>query len=407
MNRAMLAMAVRNLVRHPRRTTLTLLAIAIGLSALIFLWGFSDGLHRNMIHNFQSTIIGSLEVHRAGFFKHPDLARHIDHPEEVAAVMETAGATRWSERLVTSALAAGRDTSAGVLLIAVDPVREPRVTSLPRKVTEGRFFEPGDGNVCILGATTARNLGVVLGDRVALMAYDRFGALAADDFTLIGIITSGEIGIDQGMIVVPLAAAQELLDMAGKVTSITASISEERLEPVASAVRKALQGQGYEVMRWYDMFPVVMEWVVLHDGFLYVFLGIVLLIVLTGVLNTVLLSMIERTREFGVLMALGARQHQIAGMVITESLLMGVIGTALGAGVGIGLVMLTNRTGIDLSLLLGSTTRFYVDPVIRTQVATEHLWLSVIAVLLTAVVAGLYPAWRAAQLEPVEAIRHV
>ncbi len=137
------------------------------------------------------------------------------------------------------------------------------------------------------------------------------------------------------------------------------------------------------------------------------FLGILLFIVLAGVLNSVLLSMIERTREFGVLMALGMRKKQIGALVSLESVFIGTTGTLLGTLLGVTLISVAARGGIDLSALLGPTERFYVDPVIRPSLQKEHLVLTVSTVFLTSLLAGFYPAWRAARLEPVEAIRHV
>jgi len=401
------AVAWRNLALNLGRTLLTVSAIAMGLAALVFLWGFSEGLQRNMLRNFQDTIVGSLQVHRLDFFKHPELARHIARPAEVVSVLEGQGVARWSQRLESFALAAGPDTSAGVLLIGMDPVRERRVTRLADKVTQGRFLTDEDEYTCVLGATTARNLGVSLGDPVVLMAYDRFGVLAAEEFALVGIVTSGEVGIDRGMVIVPLQAAQEFLEMQGRVTSIPMRVPSKRLEEVTEALRGALGDQDYDVLRWYDMFPVMKEWMAVSDGFHFVFLGIVLLIVLAGVLNTVLLSMLERTREFGMLMALGMRQEQIGALVSLESLLMGLLGVAVGTGLGIALVLVASRVGIDLSILMGPTERFYVDPVIRPGLGIDHLILTVATVFLTSLLAGIYPAWRAARLEPAEAIRRV
>jgi len=265
--------AWRNLSRNLRRTALTVTAIALGLAAMIFLWSFSKGLQSNMLRNLQDAIVGSLQVHRSDFFRHPELAKAIERPEEVVQVLEAAGEERWTWRIETFALAAGPDTSAGTLLIGVDPEREPRVTRLAEKVTEGRFFGAGDDHACVMGASMARNLRVGLGDPVVLVSHDRFGVLAAEQFTLVGIITSGEIGIDQGLVLAPLPAVQEMLDMQGRVTSVPVSVPTRGLEPLVATLQAALAGKGYDVLRWSDMFPVMQEWVSLSDGFHYVFMG--------------------------------------------------------------------------------------------------------------------------------------
>jgi ABC-type lipoprotein release transport system permease subunit len=398
-------MASRNLARNLRRSVLTVLAITLGLAAMIFLWGFSDGLHSNMRGNFQDTIIGSAQVHRDGFFRRPELSRHIEDADQVVAAIERQGVARWTRRLESFVLASGPESSTGLLLIGVDPVRELLVTRLAEKVTRGRFFVEDDGLVCVLGEGAVRNLNVGLGDPVTVVAYDRFGSLVAEQLTLVGIVTSGELGVDRGLIVTPLAPVQEMLEMQDRVTDIPIRVDDRKLAQIIEALRHDLLGQGYEVLPWYDMFPVMNEWVTLHDGFLYVFFGVVLFLVVAGVLSTVLLSMLERIREFGMLKALGTKSWEIAILVSLESLIMGLIGTAVGTILGLALVAITAHIGIDLSGLLGLTTRFYVDPVIRPEISAEHLPLTLGAVLLTTLLAGLYPAYRTATLEPAEAIR--
>ncbi len=407
MKTVVLWIGFRNLTGDPRRTLLTVSAIAVGLAALVFLWGFNDGLHRNMLGNFQSTLVGSLQIHRQGFFSNPELARHIEKDAPILAALKAAGVGRWTRRLETYTLVASDSATEGSFLIAMDPRTEPRVTRLGEKVTQGRFFRPGDEYVCVLGAASARNLGVGVGDSVVLVAYDRFGALTAKDFRLIGIVSGGGLGIDRGLVLTPLGAAQEMLDMQGRITDIPIWVPPERLETVTGQLRRALAGRDLEVLRWYDMFPVMHEWVTLHNAFLYLFLGIVLLIVLAGVVNTLLVSMLERIREFGIHLALGNRRLGLFVMVLSESLWLGLAGIAAGVLGGIGLVALTAHTGIDLSLLLGDTQRFYVDPLVRPHLDLRHLGQTLAAVLGITLAAGLYPAWRASRLSPVEALRHV
>ncbi|MEW8585405.1 MAG: FtsX-like permease family protein, partial [Candidatus Thiodiazotropha sp.] len=168
----------------------------------------------------------------------------------------------------------------------------------------------------------------------------------------------------------------------------------------------ALPGDELEVMPWYSMFPVMKEWVTLHNGFLYLFLGVVLFIVLAGELNTMLISMLERTREFGVLMAIGTTGYQIAGILLVEAVVIGIVGILSGILLGYVIVLFSSNYGIDLSILLGSTSRFYVDPLIYPHLKLDHLGITSGVILIASIFAGLYPAWRASKLQPVEAIRN-
>ncbi|MDJ0805622.1 MAG: ABC transporter permease [Gammaproteobacteria bacterium] len=400
------AVVISNLIGHLRRTLLTITAIAAGLASLIFLWGFNDGLHRNMLSNFQDAIIGSIQIHRQGFFEHPRLSLYLSAPERVIEALETARLPHWSRRLETFALATSEKTTEGVMLIGMEAEREAQVTQLAQRIGNGRFLQAGDDYSLILGATTAKNLRVDLGDPIVIVGYDRFGALVAEEFTLVGIITSGEMGLDRGMALTSLRALQEMLDMSGQITGIVLRVADDRLDEIAESLSLKLAELDLEVMPWSEMFPVVQEWITLHNGFLYLFVGIVLFIVIAGELNTLWLSMLERTRDFGILMAIGTARRQIGLMLLLEAALLGVIGSLLGILLGIGVILLTNQTGIDLSVLLGSTSRFYVDPVIHPQLNLDHLGMTVISILSASLLAGIYPAWRAVKLQPVEAIRN-
>ncbi|MCU7905736.1 MAG: ABC transporter permease [Candidatus Thiodiazotropha sp. (ex Epidulcina cf. delphinae)] len=406
LNSIVLTVALRNLLGHLRRTLLTVGAIAVGLAALIFLWGFNEGLHRNMLGNFQNAIIGAVQIHHQGFFQHPELSRAIRNPERIVTGLEKAGVARYSRRLETFGLAVSDTTTQGVMLIGMDPTQEQLVTELAKRIGIGRFLQPGDDYKLILGATTANNLQAKLGDEVIIIGYDRYGAMVAESFTLAGIITSGEMGLDSGMAITSLSTLQEMVDLPEQVTTFVINVEEKRIPSLVDELDHALRGESLEIMPWYSMFPVMKEWIILHNGFLYLFIGVVIFIVLAGELNTMLLSMLERTREFGVLMAIGTSRRQVAMMMLAEAVLIGIIGIASGILLGYVIILVTAEIGIDLSILLGSTSRFYVDPLIYPHLKLDHLGLTIGAILLASILAGIYPAWRASLLQPAEAVRN-
>lgn len=359
-----------------------------------------------MLSNFQKAIIGSIQIHHLGFFQRPELSRVIADPDGIIANLEQAGITNYSRRLETFGLAASDTTTQGVMLIGMDPQREGLVTELEKRIGIGRFLQPEDDYSLVVGATTASNLQVKLGDEIIIIGYDRYGAMVAESFTLVGIITSGEMGLDSGMAITSLSTLQEMVDLPEQITTIVISAEEKQIPSLVDDLNQSLQGESLEIMPWYTMFPVMKEWVTLHNGFLYLFIGVVLFIVLAGEMNTMLLSMLERTREFGVLMAIGTTRYQVASMLLVEAVLIGAIGITLGILLGYSIILVTSIIGIDLTILLGSTSRFYVDPLIYPHLKLDNLGITVGTILLASVLAGIYPAWRASLLQPVEAIRN-
>jgi len=406
-----LSLAWRNIIRNWHRSFVTIAAVATGLGALIFLWGFNDGVHNAMMRNLQQVIVGSIQIHYADYFKKSSLSRNMQATPELQKVLDNVQASgqikALSWRLDTFALAAGDDVSEGLVLLGMDAKAEAKTTRIAQKVDQGRFLQVGDGAVCVLGATAARNLGVLLGDDVIFLTQDRFGALAADKFKLIGIISSGEMGIDRGLAIVPLDVLQNMLEMQGRYTRVVLQIEPDNLEAVTTLLRNALSHKGYEVLRWHDMYPMMKQWVDLENAFYYIFLGVVLLIVAAGIMNTVLMSMLERVREFGVMMALGCSRRILASMVIVESVILGALGVLLGLTVGLTLVTWFHSVGIDLSSQMDTVARFYVDPIVYTEIDSDHLWQTAGSVMAAAIVAAFVPIWRVAKLQPVEAIHHV
>jgi len=401
----MLSLAWRNVVRNARRSLITVSAVALGLASLIFLWGFNDGVHNTMMRNLQQVIVGSIQVHANGFFHHPQLVKTVPDSGLVIQLLKANGIRGFSYRLRTFALAAGEESSEGLVLLGMNPDMEKKATRIAAKVDHGRFIQDNDEAACVLGKTTARNLGVSIGDDVVFLTEDRYGALAAEKLTLVGIISSGEMGIDRGLAIIPLGFLQQMTAMGGRHSEIVVQLPPERLEPV-TAVLKAKLGKSYEVLRWYDMYPMMKQWVELENAFYYIFLTIVLVIVAAGIMNTALMSMLERMHEFGVMMALGCGRLRLAAMVVTESLLLGLAGIMLGTVAGLALVYYFHGVGIDLSSQMDSVARFYLNPVIHTEIDNSHLLDTVMAVLAASVAASVWPAIRAARLEPVEAIHH-
>ncbi len=406
----MLSLAWRNMIRNGRRSLITVAAVALGLAALIFLWGFNDGVHNSMMLNLQQVIVGSVQIHANGYFRHPKLAKTVPDPGRASTALKQLlaqhGAGNFTYRLRTFALAAGEDTSEGLILLGVDPGTEGRTTRIAAKVDRGRFLTRNHEAACVLGETTVRNLGLKLGDDVIVLTEDRYGALAAEKLKLVGVISSGEMGIDRGLAIIPLGFMQQMTAMEGRYSEIVVQLPPARLEAVTASLKQTL-GAPYEVLRWYDMYPMMKQWVELENAFYYIFLSIVLVIVGAGIMNTVLMSMLERSHEFGVMMALGCGRMRMAGMVVCESVLLGMAGIAVGITTGLLLVYYFHTAGIDLSGQMGSMARFYINPVVHTEIDTDHLLDTVLAVLVAAIIAAIWPAIRAARLEPVEAISHV
>lgn len=406
MTSAVLPLAWRNIWRYPRRSVLTIMAIAMGLTALLLLWGIRDGIHHTMIRNFQATFIGSLQIQHQGFRTRPTLDKHVQETPALRAALARFPDLPWTRRLQSAAIAAGAQTSMGAVLVGVETAQEAVVSRLAAKLVQGRLLSAQDTDACVLGVVSARLLGVTLGEPVTVLAQGADGSLAAERLTLVGVLDTGAQEIDHSMVLAPLATVQAMLSLEGRWTQLVMLVPEARLAQVAHDLRAALSDTGVEVQRWDELFPLMREWIKLDHEVYYIFLGVVLVIVITGVVNTVLTSMLERQREFGILMALGTQPVAIGAIVASEALLLGGGGIGLGSLLGVGLVHVYGQVGIDLSWMSGLLARFYIDAVIYPVLNTAHLQRTLLALLLATTVAALYPAWRAVRLQPAEVLAH-
>lgn len=412
-----LALAWRNVARNRRRSLITVVSVAMGMFILLFLWGFNDGAHNNMIANYRELVAGSVQIHKRDFFRHPKIETHISAPQPViAAVSAQPAVTAWTTRLNSFALTAGADTSTGMSLMGVDPVRERAVSRLDDKVVAGRFLVESDTNAALLGTEAARKLRVTVGDEIVLLSQDRMGALAAERFELVGLVRTTDAAVDQGMVIAPLAAVQAMLGMEGRITDVVLQVPERSLDATVAALTVALAAHDVEVMPWYEISSFVRDVVLMDNAFQYIFVGIVVFIALSGIVNVILVSMLQRTREFGVLLALGTRRAAVGWVVALETMMLGVTGVIVGTAAGMGMVAWLGRRGLDMRIFMSGLSeeqaydafgQYYMDTVIYTEVDTDHLVITVLGLMLAIVASAIYPAWRAARLEPIEAIRHV
>jgi len=403
-------MAWRNIVRNVRRTLITLVAIAFGLASVIVFFGFTDGFHAQWIENAVKVYSGHIQVYGAEYRDERNLNRSI---KDVALVVDQSSRLASLEAMTTRihlhGLASTAKNSSSAVIRVIDVDREASITALNRRMIKGEYLEPGKSKEIILGHKLAQRLNAELGDKVVLMVQAADGSLGAELFRLKGLFKLGAIDLDRFMAAISMADDQDLAVLGGAVTEAVLVIDRpENVIPAIEQLKQALSPADYEVITWYELLPQSREMIDLSNVFMYVILVIVLVVVSLGILNTMLMSIMERTREFGIMMALGTKPRQVVALVMLESVFLGLVGVAIGTLLGIGANKLIAIKGFDLSQWSGAMELVSsLDPVIYPDTNISNVVVAAILTFVTTVVVSGYPAWRAARMNPVEAIHFV
>ncbi len=416
MSMSTLALAWRNLGRNRRRTFLAVGAIALGQFTLIFVNCMMAGSFQDMLDTITGPFVGHVQVCHPDWREERAVDLYVDRLSEVLRQISALPAVeRVSPRIYSSVLAAPGEktsnpaTAEPAVIVGVDPAVEADDRGLLARVPPGAL--PGARGVA-LGDVLATRLGVVPGQLLAIIGQDADGFPVNDLFEVRAIINSRVDLVKTRGIVMALEDAASFLAMPDQAHEITVTGTDSRRsEELAEAVAALPGCAGAEVLSWRRVVPMLEQIIALKGWMDLIFLGIVFAAAAAGVANTAMMSTFERRREFGMLLAIGARPRRIVRMVVLESVLLGLLGVAIGSLLGSLAVWITSRTGIDYAALGGAKASdvayagisfsFVIYPLFQFR----HVVFGVVAVTLTSVLASLWPAFLVARLEPVEAVR--
>jgi putative ABC transport system permease protein len=399
----LILLAWRNLARNKRRTFITALAIALGAIAIVVLQGLCTAFIENLIGTKVESKLGAVQVFRKGYIEADEPLRFglPADPRLAARIARVPGVAAVAPRMDFDGLVSNGSEATMFQATAIDPELEYQVC--PRrqdKVSPGslplRAGQPGD---MLIGKTLAESLGADKGATLVLQAAGPHASTNALDIEVSGFLPTADFTESRRVATVRLQFAQELLRMPGLVTSYVVAVRDLRQAPRIAARLRAELGSDYEVTTWADLDPTTRSRALSFEYAFSLVALVLFLLVATGIVNTMLMSVYERVREVGTMLSLGVRRRQVTALFLWEAGVMGFLSAGVGTGLGYAIVYMLGRRGITGHMAGGDTIIIY--PRVGLGFLCAVLAFAIFGTLLS----GLYPAWRAARLRPVEALR--
>ncbi len=407
-------LAWRNLWRSPRRTVITLCALALGLLLAVMFTALQDRSFADMIDLAARMGSGHVVVQDEGYLDAPSLKRTVPHAEDLAGTVGALpGVARAIPRITGPVMLATAGRSYGAYFLAVDPALEDATSfAFGTALSSGEMIASADSKDIVLGARLAKNLHVGLGEKVVYTLMDKHGELASGVARLSGVVTTGAESTDRAIAILPRRAVAETLGYApDEATLIAVTASDPRRADGVKADVSAVLGTGLRASTWNEVNPELQGFIAMKVGGARFMELVILILVAASIFNTLFVSVLERTREFGIMLAIGYAPRQIFSLVLWESLLLALVGVVAGCVITAPIYGYLAANPIDLSGVYAEQGQNMdiagvgLSPTLKVGIFPESFAVIVVVLVLTTLAAGLYPAWRAGRTVPVDTIK--
>jgi ABC-type lipoprotein release transport system permease subunit len=403
-------MAWRNIWRNPRRTILTVCAITFASVLLVFMLSFQFGSYETMINTSVKISTGHLQVQAEKYQEKKRIRFVIPDPQTIADIVDNIPqVAAYTFRGQAFSLISSEDRTYGVVVTGIDPPREIKVSRLKELVREGNFLAANDANQTVVGKLLAKNLRVTIGDELTLLGQGRDGSIAATVVQVKGIFSSGIDEFDRSSMQIPLSTFQEIFtmdDAVHEVVVIGKTLSD--VSKIKAKIQAAISGlkrrKPLKTLDWQELMPGLRQAIEMDLVSGLIFYGLLIIVVAFSILNTFLMAIFERTKEFGVMMAIGTTPRRLTKVLLIESMAMTLIGIITGIILGIGITYYFQVHGIDFSGGSELLSQFGITGRMYPKLSLLSVSIGPFMVLFFTFFAALYPALKIRRLRPVEAM---
>ncbi len=402
----------RNMWRQKRRSLVVILSMAIGIFAMIVSIGFMNGMTVQMVENTINTTLGHIAIHKKGYQESMKLEYNFFPEERYYKIMSEAKIVKgFAPRVKTKGMISSSESSRGVMIMGIDPVREKSVSSIfdyTRKTNGSRYLSDPSAEEVLISSSLADKLDLMLGDRVVLRITDESKDLSGYGLRIVGIFESPVEAFDTYVVITGIRYLQKITGLEGNITELVVRTkSRDAVDGVKQYLIAAIGDKTLEVLSWKDMEPSLVGYIKLQDKIIYIFFMIMFITVIFSVANTLIMSIMERFHELGVMKCIGTRPSNIFFMVFFEAINLGFVGLVAGLAVTLPLIFLLGATGIDFSFATDAMRKWKIGTVVYPIIFMKDIIAATAVVIITTVVASIYPAAKAARIKPLEALHFI
>ncbi len=396
----------RNIWRNKVRSLVIIFSVALGIFAGVTSTAFMKGLAEQRIQKVIKSELSYIQVHKKGFRQNSELKSYIPGAaaltQDIRKIPHVTGASR---RVVVQAMIASAETATGVLIAGVNPEQEKQVTNIHEKIIDGAYFEGIKKHPVVIGKKLAEKLNVKVRSKLVITLQDTANNVISGLFRIAGIYTTNNNMYDESHVFIRIGDLLELTTLPEDVAhEIAINIDDSENLPVVETQVKNLAG-GLEVMDWKSLSPEMNYLTEAMELYMYIFIIIILLALLFGIINTMLMVVMERTKEIGMLMAIGMNKFRIFSMIVLESIMLSLTGGIVGIFIGALFSKWRSIVPIDLSMWAQGYEQLGYDAYVYLSLDPIMLVNVTILVIITGVIAALYPAYKALKNDPADALR--
>ena len=402
----------RNLWRNKRRSLVVIYSIAIGIFLMIFTMGFMNGMNVQMVENTISTSLSHVAIHKKGFQDNMKLDYNFTPTDKINKIIRQHKSTvAISSRVKVQGMIRSSEASRGVLIVGIDPANEKKISKIydyTSKKDGSMFLDDPMEDAILISVSMAKKLDLQVGDKLVMMIQDKKKEIIGTGMIVKGLFKTPIESFDKFIVFTGLQKLQEITGLNNNLSEISILLSNKnQVDSVKEYLIKNINDKNLEILSWKDMAPNLVKAIDLFDMMMLIFFAIIFITVIFSVANTLIMAIMERFHEIGVMKSIGTRPSWISFMVIFEAINLGLVGLGVGIAGGMLLVTILSITGIDFSFFMESMRTWGTGSIIYPTIRMYDIMMAFVIVLFTTIIAAIYPAIKAARIKPLEALHYI